>query len=92
MAVSSLDNYCIVYIGQNVDPGGAPVIEDLLLVLTDRARLQHLSESHQDFSVIILDHRPPRAGKALFGKMLWVMMVTMGIRPYAHCHARHKWA
>ena len=45
--------------------------------MTDRARLQHLSESHQDFSVIILDHRPPRAGKAMFGKMLWVMMAVL---------------
>jgi hypothetical protein len=53
------------------------LIEDFLVVLTDRARLQHLSESHQDFSVIILDHRPPRAGKALFGKMLWVMMAVL---------------
>ena len=27
--------------------------------------------------MIILDHRPPRAGKALFGKMLWVMMAVL---------------
>ena len=49
----------------------------LLLVLTDRARLQHLSESHQDFSVIIIDVSSS-AGKAqLFGKMLWVMMAVL---------------
>ena len=50
-----------------------------LLVLTDRARLQHLSESHQDFSVIIIDASSSvRRGKAqLFGKMLLLMMAVL---------------
>jgi hypothetical protein len=47
------------------------------MVLTDRARLQHLSESNQDFSVILI-HASSFAGKAqLFGKMLLTMMAVL---------------
>ena len=47
------------------------------MVLTDRARLQHLSESHQDFSVIIIDVSSSAVKAQLFGKMLWVMMAVL---------------
>ena len=41
--------------------------------------------------MIILDHRPPRAGKALFGKMLWVMMAVMeDISLWTRVYTQHK--